>query len=187
MAWTRLQRRFLDEYIRDFNATLAAIRAGYSERSANHYGPALLRRPHMAAAIAARMAEETRRVRAHADRVVLELMRVAFSDIRAYLVAGKDEGAGALTLKPAVQLMPNETAAILFLSTGSRNNGPSIRLHGKKRALATLARHLGLDEQRSFIDPRTDLDETARLRRALLAAAGVDEPKALPAPAEDTC
>ena len=180
MALPPQRRRFVAQYVRNFNATQAAIRAGYSKRSANYYGPYLLRVPEMAAAIAAKMEDETRRVQAYGDRVVLELMRVAFSDIRAYLVAGGPDG--ALALKPADTLEPDQTAAILFLSTGSRNHGPSIRLHGKKRALAALARHLGLDDRRPFIDPAIDLEETARLRRALLGAAGLDEPKALPAP-----
>jgi phage terminase small subunit len=173
--------RFVDQYVRDCNATQAAIRAGFSRQSANYYGPYLVRQPEMAVAIAARMAQETRRLRILADRVVLELMRIAFSDIRAYLT--QDGKTGAVTLKPAAALEPDQTAAILFLSTGSRNHGPSLRLHGKKRALAALARHLGLDDRRHFVDPQIELEATAQVRRALMAAAGIDEPKALPAPA----
>ena len=171
--------RFVVEYCRDCNATQAAIRAGYSRKSANHYGPYLLRVPEVAAKIEARMAAEARRIHLNGERVVLELMRVAFSDIRTYLVRGTG---GAVALKPHDTLTEHETAAIAFLSPGSRNHGASIRLHGKKHALRALARHLGLDDRRDFVDPRIDSEETARLRAELLAFAARAEAKALPAP-----
>ena len=183
MPLSRRRLRFVEQYVRDCNATQAAIRAGFSRHSANYYGPFLVRQPDMAAAIAARMVEETRRLRILADRVVLELMRIAFSDIRTFLV--EDKKTGAVTLKPAAELEPDQIAAILYLSTGSRNHGPSLRLHGKKQALAALARHLGLGERRHFADPRIELEATAQVRRALMAAAGIVEVKALPAPAKD--
>jgi phage terminase small subunit len=36
------QKKFVDEYLKDFNATQAAVRAGYSEKTANKIGPRLL-------------------------------------------------------------------------------------------------------------------------------------------------
>lgn len=177
------RERFVAEYIRDFNATQAAIRAGFSRKSANHYGPYLLRCPGIVARIEAAMAAEQRRLRLDGDRVILELMRVAFSDIRTYLAAGKD---GALALLPHDELTEHQTAAIADLSPGSKTHGPSLRLHGKKHALRALARHLGLDERRHFVDPRAINEEADRIRALLLAAAGIEEPKALPAPAEES-
>lgn len=174
--------RFVVEYDRDCNATQAAIRAGYSPKSANHYGPYLLRQPDIARKIAARMAARRYRIHLNGERVVLELMRVAFSDIRTYLVRG---GNGALALKSHDTLTEHETAAIAFLSPGSRNHGASIRLHGKKHALRALARHLGLDDERHYVDPIIDDEETARLRARLSAETGIAETKALPAPQGD--
>ena len=174
--------RFVVEYCRDCNATQAAIRAGYSRKSTNHYGPYLLRQPAIAAKIEARMAAEARRIHLNGERVMLELMRVAFSDIRTYLIRGTG---GAVALKPHDTLTEHETAAIAFLSPGSRNHGASIRLHGKKHALRALARHLGLDDQRHYVDPLLDIEEMAALRARLSAEAGIAEPKALPAPLGD--
>lgn len=57
MALTDKQRRFIDEYFVDFNATGAAIRAGYSERSAYSIGWENLRKPEIQEAIARRFAE----------------------------------------------------------------------------------------------------------------------------------
>jgi phage terminase small subunit len=42
MALTDKQRRFVDEYLLDLNATQAAIRAGYSQKNANKVGPEIL-------------------------------------------------------------------------------------------------------------------------------------------------
>lgn len=49
---TPKQERFVQEYLIDLNATQAAIRAGYSERTANQIGPENLVKPGIAAAIA---------------------------------------------------------------------------------------------------------------------------------------
>lgn len=54
---TEKQERFCLEYIKDLNATQAAIRAGYSERSANNIGPTNLVKPSVSARIAELKAE----------------------------------------------------------------------------------------------------------------------------------
>lgn len=52
---TPKQRRFVDEYMIDLNATAAAKRAGYSARTAEWQGPQLLGKTHVAEAVAAAM------------------------------------------------------------------------------------------------------------------------------------
>lgn len=54
MALTPKQQRFVDEYMIDLNATQAAIRAGYSERTAAETGYENLRKPQIADEIAKR-------------------------------------------------------------------------------------------------------------------------------------
>lgn len=54
---TEKQERFCDEYLTDLNATQAAIRAGYSPRSARQNAHALLEKPHVRDRIDARLAE----------------------------------------------------------------------------------------------------------------------------------
>lgn len=48
MALTAKQQRFVDEYLIDLNATQAAIRAGYSEKTAAETGYENLRKPQIA-------------------------------------------------------------------------------------------------------------------------------------------
>ena len=49
MALTAKQQMFVAEYLIDLNATQAAIRAGYSKRTAEWQGPQLLGKTHVAA------------------------------------------------------------------------------------------------------------------------------------------
>jgi phage terminase small subunit len=79
---TAKQRRFVEEYLVDLNASAAARRAGYSARRADQQGLENLRKPEIAAAIQAAMEERGRRTEITADRVLLELARIAFFDPR---------------------------------------------------------------------------------------------------------
>jgi phage terminase small subunit len=72
------QLRFVDEYLLDLNAAQAAIRAGYSARTAYTVGPRLLRDPRIAAAVSAAQAARSERTGITADRVLGELNRLAF-------------------------------------------------------------------------------------------------------------
>ena len=63
MTLTDKQRRFVDEYMSDLNATQAAIRAGYSEKTARSQGQRLLTNVDIAAAIRtgqARLADDVK-------------------------------------------------------------------------------------------------------------------------------
>ncbi len=57
-ALTAKQAAFIEEYLKDFNATAAAKRAGYSERSAHQRGYELVHNPEVAATIKERGASD---------------------------------------------------------------------------------------------------------------------------------
>jgi len=76
------QRRFVAEYLVDLNATQAAIRAGYSRKTADVQGPRLLGNVRVAAAIREAGKAREQRTGFTADRVLEELGRLAFSDVR---------------------------------------------------------------------------------------------------------
>lgn len=59
MALTAKQKRFVEEYLIDLNATQAAIRAGYSARCAGEIGHENLRKPQIAAEIEKAQAERS--------------------------------------------------------------------------------------------------------------------------------
>src|SRR5579875_2449812 len=82
---TPKQKRFVEEYLIDLNATQAAIRAGYSAKNADKIGSELLGKTRVAEAIQKAMDERSKRTEITADRVLQELARIAFDDIKNYL------------------------------------------------------------------------------------------------------
>ena len=75
---TEKQQRFVDEYLIDLNATQAAIRAGYSAKTADVQGSRMLGNVKVQQAIAEAMAKRSKRTGVNQDRVVLELAKLAF-------------------------------------------------------------------------------------------------------------
>lgn len=105
MTLTNKQRRFVDEYLIDLNATQAAIRAGYSKKTANEQGARLLANVSVMLVVQEAMKARENRTHITQDRVLQELARIAFFDIRRLY---NDDG----TLKRPDQL-DDEAAAVL--------------------------------------------------------------------------
>lgn len=72
------RQRFVDEYLIDLNGTQAAIRAGYSVKTAQEQASRLLSNVMVQEAISKKMAERSKRTGVNQDRVVLELAKIAF-------------------------------------------------------------------------------------------------------------
>jgi phage terminase small subunit len=81
LGFTGKQEAFITEYLRDFNATQAAIRAGYSEKTAYAIGHENLKKPEIAAEIQRRIAEKAM----GADEVLLRLADHARGDMGDFL------------------------------------------------------------------------------------------------------
>lgn len=77
---TAKQKRFVDEYLIDLNATQAAIRAGYSPHTANEIGAENLAKPSIAAAVAAAVAARKERTQITADDVLRRYWMIATAD-----------------------------------------------------------------------------------------------------------
>ena len=73
---TAKQQRFCDEYLIDLNATQAAIRSGYSERTARAIGNENLTKPDIKEYIEQRMAEKEKALIADQDEVLKYLTSV---------------------------------------------------------------------------------------------------------------
>lgn len=76
MALTDKQKRFCDEYLIDTNATQAAIRAGYSEKTARQAGAENLSKPYIREYIDERMEEQQSAKIASAQEVMEYLTSV---------------------------------------------------------------------------------------------------------------
>lgn len=75
------QKAFAEEYIVDFNATQAAIRAGYSKKTAYSQGQRLLKNVEVQKRVTEAIQDRIRRTHITQDRVVLELAAIAFADM----------------------------------------------------------------------------------------------------------
>lgn len=76
MALTAKQQRFVEEYLKDLNATQAAIRAGYSERTASETGYENLRKPQIAEEI-----EKRQRIYAEESDMTVKWVLQQYRDI----------------------------------------------------------------------------------------------------------
>lgn len=74
MALTPKQQRFVEEYLIDLNATQAAIRAGYSEKTAYAVGHENLKKPEIAKALSAARGERSQRTEITADYVLSTIL-----------------------------------------------------------------------------------------------------------------
>lgn len=81
MALNPKQRRFVEEYLVDLNATQAAIRAGYSAKTAYSIGQENINKPAISAAIQAAQAERSQRTTITADWVLRRLAEEAEADL----------------------------------------------------------------------------------------------------------
>ena len=74
---TPKQQRFVEEYLVDLNATQAAIRAGYSAKTAGEIGYENLKKPQIADAVAAAQAATSAETKLTRDMVIDGLLKVA--------------------------------------------------------------------------------------------------------------
>lgn len=102
---TDKQKRFCEEYLIDLNATQAAIRAGYSAKTADKIGSELLGKTSIAVQIEKRKKAQQRRTEITADRVLMEIAKIAFAEA---------SDAGGAELKQSNKLKALEMAAKYF-------------------------------------------------------------------------
>lgn len=74
---TPRQQRFVEEYMVDLNATQAAIRAGYSAKTANRAGPRLLSNVGIREAVSARQAQYAEKMEITVTGITAELQTIA--------------------------------------------------------------------------------------------------------------
>lgn len=81
MGLTHRHQRFVDEYLIDLNGTEAAIRAGYSAKSAKAQAHQLLSRPDVQAAVSDAQASRSERTKVTADTVLQHLDAARTADL----------------------------------------------------------------------------------------------------------
>lgn len=141
---TPKQRRFVNEYLIDLNATQAAIRAGYSKKTAQQIGAENLSKPVIQAEIQKRQVKLQNKLEITQERVLQELAAIAFAN-------GADFAKVVITgLLPTVEMIPTDelTPEKLPAIAGIKANqyGVEVKLHDKVKALELLGKYLGTFE-----------------------------------------
>ena len=153
-----MRQRFAEEYLIDLNGKEAAIRAGYSPRSAKQAASELLKEPKVAAMISAAQKAQLKRTRMSADDVLVGLAEIASIDIAALY----DEKNVLLPLKDIPAHVRRAIAGIeveeLFEGRGKDRehigSNRKLKLSDKVRALEILAKHHKLLTERVVVsDP----------------------------------
>lgn len=160
------QRRFVEEYLVDFNGTQAAIRAGYKPQYAKVTASRLLAYPSVATALAKGREELTKDTRDRREKIITELERIGFADIRHVV----EFGPKGVRLKQDATLDESSAAVIqeVYQQSGKVSK-IGVRLHDKLGALIALARTEGMLNDRIKVEDGSALG----LLRSMLT----DEPK----------
>jgi phage terminase small subunit len=148
------QERFVQEYLIDGNATQAAIRAGYSKKTAKNMGHKLVNKKLLSKAILEAQQKRGLKTNITQERVLFELAIIAFSNMPDYLSV--DEDTGAVRCK-GFNSMPKDASRAIesvkenrSVSEDSKGDRSVIfekfefKLHSKIKALELLMQHLGM-------------------------------------------
>ena len=139
-------QHFINEFVVDFNGKQAAIRAGYSPKTAENQASRLLRNAQVAEAIRVRQEQLRERTNVTAQRVIEELANIGFVDPRELF------GALGIPYDPAVfpEKVARAIASIKVSTTPSDTEGEpatttwEVRFWEKPKALHTMAHILGM-------------------------------------------
>lgn len=141
-ALTPKQRKFVNEYLIDLNATQAAIRAGYSAKTANEQGAQNLAKLSIKSEIEKGQNKVALRASVTVEMIIDELKKIGFSSITDYI----SFNGGKVILKDSEAIPKDKIAAIAEVSKTISEGGSTLKfkLYDKISALDKLARHLGM-------------------------------------------
>lgn len=175
MFITPKQQRFVDEYLIDLNATQAAIRAGYSAKTAEQQGPRLLGNVGVAAAISEGRARIAAKLEITQERVVAELAKIGFANMADYMRAGPD-GDPFLDFS---KLTRDQAAALAEVTVEDFKDGRGedardvrrvkFKLADKRAALVDIGKHLGMFKDRvELSNPEGEEFRVATITRRII-------------------
>lgn len=182
---------FVNEYCKDGNGTQAAIRAGYSPKTANEQASQLLAILSVQEAVQAKMARRFERAEITAEKILRELSLLAFSRMKDYLQVYED-GDAAVNLAnldddkwAAVQEVTSEVYVEHVGDDPRQVKRTKFKLAEKRGALELLGKHhkLWTDKyEHSLGDP---LDRLVESLRALPPDVPACPPTDAPPPVDD--
>ena len=163
MALNPKQKRFVREYLINPNATQAAIKAGYSAKTAKQIGSALLTNIDVSAAIEKGQQKHLAKLDITAERVLSELALIGFSNMQDYMRVGSDGDPyldfSGLTREQAAALAE---VTVEDFTAGRGEDARDVRrvkfkLCDKRAALVDIGKHLGMFKERVEHDLSPDV------------------------------
>ncbi len=154
---TPKQERFCEEYLVDLNATQAAIRAGYSVKTAYRIGAELLQKTSVSKRISELRSEQSKRTGITADKIIAELAAIAFTDRTEIAKVGKN---GSVRLTPTENLSDDVKKVISGIKEGKF--GTEVSSYDKVKALELLGKHLGIfdkKDEEKIVEPVRIVDD----------------------------
>jgi phage terminase small subunit len=158
MKLAPMRARFVQEYLVDLNGTQAAIRAGYSARTATITASQLLTYPNVQAELQKAFKARAARLEISQDWVLNELRIIAAANLEDYYWIDPDTG--AIRAKPFEQMPAGASRALQAISEdrvikedakGDRvtvYDKINFKLHDKIKALELIGKHLGMFKER---------------------------------------
>lgn len=152
-------KQFAREYLIDMNATQAAVRAGYSAKTAKQQGQRLLTNVDLQVYLQELMNARAERTDITADKVLKELALIGFSNMADFARWG---GEGAY-FYDSDELTKEQSAVVAEVSSKKTKRTIKdsddeietveikLKLHDKKGALVDIGRHLGMFIERRDI------------------------------------
>lgn len=157
---TPKQAAFCDQYLIDLNATQAAIRAGYSAKTAFVQASKMLSNPKIQAYIERRKKEQQTRTQITSDWVIQQLVQIATANGSDYLTI---DAKGQIKYTPTDQLTAAQKAAIAGIKPTMA--GPEIKTYDRLKALELIGRHLGTFDHQT--DSGSDIEDLSPLAEML--------------------
>ena len=163
---TPKQKNFVLEYVKDFNATQAATRAGYNKGNPSNNdktGPRLLQVPEISAAIQEFINKRTEESEITVDRIVNELAKIAFSEL-SDAMHWTDAG---MSFTDSTKLPSKIRGAISEITETITGAGGSkkLKLYDKVRALELLGKYKKMWVDTVELGPSKPLHE--EIKRAI--------------------
>ena len=155
---TAKQERFCQEYLIDLNCTQAAIRAGYSIKTAGQIGEQNYKKLEIQKRIQELQAKREKRTEITADKVLKELATIGFANVTDFVKVEKRTYMATDLLDPEAEPVEKEYKAVDVFETDAiapdkipalasikqGKDGIEVKMHDKVKALELMAKHLGM-------------------------------------------
>lgn len=166
MKLTEKQKAFVREYLVDLNATQAAIRAGYSEKTARQAGHRMLTNADIQQAIQSALQKREQKLEITQQSVVNELAKIGFANMADYMRVGP----GGDPVLDFSKLTRDQSAALSEVTVEDFTDGRGddardvrrvkFKLADKRAALVDIGRHLGMFPNKLEIKGKVQVDHS---------------------------